>query len=263
MPVYENAATPEPMSEVDIRQAILEFAAAARNAVQRAGFDAVEIHGANGYLPDQFLQDTCNRRTDRWGGSVENRARFHLEITRAVVQAVGSERTAMRLSPFSDFQGMLMADPRPTFEYLVQELRELGLVYLHLVEGRIGGVDEEQKRDAESSNFLVRVWDNRSPVLLAGGFNAESARAAVEGTYKDYDVGIVFGRYFVSNPDLVYRVKKGIPFAKYDRSTFYTPVQAEGYIDYPFSQEFLAEGQVAPKALAGAVGNASRIVAQA
>ncbi len=122
LPMHADAATPAEMTQQDIQDALDDYVEAAKNAIA-AGFDGVEIHGANGYLPDQFLQDTCNQRTDEWGGSIENRARFPAEVARRVAAAVGASRTAMRLSPFSDFQGMLMAQPMPQFEYLVRELR--------------------------------------------------------------------------------------------------------------------------------------------
>jgi NADPH2 dehydrogenase len=241
VPIDETRATPEAMSEEDIAQCIADFTAAAHNAVHRAGFDGVEIHGANGYLPDQFLQDRCNRRTDRWGGTIENRARFPLELAKAVVEAVGSEKTGYRLSPFSDYLGMLMADPYPQFEYVTRELKKLNLAYLHLIEARISGNDDTSTGEGHNTGFLVKIWDNTSPVLIAGGFKAESAREAVDETYKDFDVAVVFGRYFVSNPDLVSRVKRGLDLEKYDRASFYTPKVSKGYIDYPFSRQSVAQ----------------------
>ncbi|KAK3367727.1 hypothetical protein B0H63DRAFT_498024 [Podospora didyma] len=228
---------PEEMIEEEIWDTISDYATAARNAI-KAGFDGVEIHGANGYLPDQFLQDVCNQRTDIWGVSIENRARFHLEVAKAVVAAVGAERTAMRLSPYSEYLGMRMADPMPQFEYLVRELRTLGLAYLHLVEGRISGHSDTDVREGNTNAPLVRIWNNASPVLLAGGFTPASAVQTVDQIYKDFDVVIVFGRHFLANPDLVFRLQNSIALNKYDRPTFYTPLVSEGYIDYPFCQEF-------------------------
>ncbi|KAK1479500.1 NADH:flavin oxidoreductase/NADH oxidase [Colletotrichum cuscutae] len=211
IPVADGATTPLEMSESDIQQVIEDYATAERNALE-AGFDGVEIHGANGYLPDQFLQDTCNKRTDGWGGSIEKRARFHIEVTKAVVNAVRADRVAVRLRPYSDFQGMLMDDPDPTFEYLVKQLKSLGLAYLHLIEARISGNDDTDC--------------------------AQSAKAAVDETYKKYDVAVVFGRYFISNPDLVFRIKEGIKLDKYEWTYFYTPKLPTGYIDYPFCPQF-------------------------
>jgi NADPH2 dehydrogenase len=233
---FEGGATPTPLTEEEIHEYIGLYAQAAKNAIE-AGFDGVEIHGANGYLIDQFTQSNSNNRTDAWGGSIEKRSKFALEVTKAVIAAVGAERTGIRLSPFSEFQGMKMPDPVPQFTYLATELKKLKLAYLHLVEARVdGNVDNEDT--TEKLNFLVNLWDNQSPVFIAGGYNAESARKAVDVEYKDHNVGIVFGRYFISNPDLVFRVREGIPFTPYDRNKFYNAKQEDGYINWPFSKEF-------------------------
>jgi NADPH2 dehydrogenase len=238
IPISSQDDTPEAMTEHEIQEAIQDYASAAKNAIA-AGFDGVEIHGANGYLPDQFLQTTCNKRTDSWGGSIENRARFHLEVTKAVIAAVGANKTAIRLSPYSDFNGMLMDEPEPTFEYLMKELKPLGLSYLHLIEARIKGNDDADCGGQKNVGWMVKLWDNVSPIVLAGGFLPDTAKQTASETYKDYDIIIAFGRYFVTNPDLVFRVKEGVPLVKYDRSVFYTPKTPKGYIDYPFSQQYL------------------------
>ncbi|KAH8780878.1 NADPH dehydrogenase [Diaporthe sp. PMI_573] len=232
----EGGEKPTPLTEDEIHWYIAQFAQAAKNAIE-AGFDGVEIHGANGYLVDQFIQDVSNQRTDRWGGSIENRARFALEIAKAVTEAVGSDRTGIRLSPFSDFQSMRMADPEPQFSYLVRELKKYKLAYIHLVETRVSGSTDIETTD--KINFLVDIWDNQSPVLLAGGFRSASAVAAVDEQYPNRDVVVVFGRYFISNPDLVFRLQKGIELASYDRGTFYNPGEPDGYITYPFSKEYV------------------------
>ncbi|KAH6621970.1 hypothetical protein C7974DRAFT_315518 [Boeremia exigua] len=238
VPMSPQDQTPDAMTESEIADAIADYAAAAKNAIA-AGFDGVEIHGANGYLPDQFLQTTCNKRKDRWGGSIENRARFHLEVAKAVIAAVGAHRTAMRLSPYSDFNGMLMDEPEPTFEYLLAQLKPLGLSYLHLIEARIKGNDDADCGGQKSVAWMVKQWDRASPIVLAGGFKPLSARQTVDDTFKEYDVIVAFGRYFVANPDLVFRVKEAIPLTGYDRSVFYTPKIAKGYTDYPHSEQFL------------------------
>ncbi|KAI7230151.1 NADH:flavin oxidoreductase/NADH oxidase family protein [Hortaea werneckii] len=235
----ESMPVPEPMSEADIWKTIEDYAIAARNAVE-AGFDGVEIHGANGYLPDQFLQDTCNQRNDKWGGTIENRCRFHLEVAKAVAAAIGARKTAIRLSPWSDFLDMLMEDPTPTFTHLVKELKKLKLGYLSLIEARLRGNEDCEVAADKDVSFLVKLWDNTSPVLIAGGFTPESASRTVDEKYPDYDVGIIFRRYFVSNPDLVFRVRESIGMLQYDRSLFYTPKEAHGYIDYPYCSKFLA-----------------------
>ncbi|GAB7346121.1 hypothetical protein MBLNU457_4871t1 [Dothideomycetes sp. NU457] len=232
----DKAPTPRALTEDEIQSFIADYATAAKNAVHGAGFDGVEIHAANGYLIDQFTQDVSNKRTDKWGGSIENRSRFALEVSRAVADAVGADRTGIRLSPWSSFQGMKMADPIPQFSHLIRGLAELKLAYLHVVESRIAGNADIEA--TEKVDFAVEIWGKTSPVLIAGGFKAESARKLVDEEYKDADVGVVFGRYFISNPDLVFRVKEGIEFAKYDRDTFYNAKSEKGYTDYPFSEKF-------------------------
>ncbi|KAI0402855.1 NADH:flavin oxidoreductase/NADH oxidase [Xylaria palmicola] len=233
-----TAAPPEEMTEEEIREVIGDYAQAAKNAIA-AGFDGVEVHGANGYLVDQFIQDTSNRRTDGWGGSVENRARFAIEVVGAVAAAIGGDRTAIRLSPFGDFQGMGMTDPYPQFEYLVRQLKPLGLSYLHLVEPRISGIANVASHSLE---FLIKLWDNQSPIVLAGGFVPALAFQTADNTWKDYNIIVAFGRYFISNPDLVFRLKEGIELSEYDRSTLYAPKQARGYTDYPVSDQFQTLG---------------------
>lgn len=243
--MYPEGPTPRPMTEEEIVQTINDYATAAKNAVEKAGFDGVEIHGAHGYLIDQFTQDNSNQRTDQWGGSIENRARFAIEVTKAVIKAVGAERTGIRLSPWAQFQGMRMADPIPQFSYLIHQLRSLDLAYLHLVEPRVSGVVDRDPEN-ESLDFALQSWGRDKPVFVAGGFTTETAIEAVEQKYHDHPVAIVFGRRFISNPDLVYRVKKGLPFNDYDRNTFYINQKAgqkiePGYIDYPYSEEFIKE----------------------
>jgi len=235
VPADKDHPVPEEMTEEDIKNFIADYAQAAKNAIE-AGFDGVEVHGANGYLIDQFTQDNCNKRTDAWGGSIEKRARFGLEVTKAVVAAIGAEKTGIRLSPFSTFQGMKMAEPIPQFKYLVEELKKLNLAFLHLVESRIAGTADVEA--TEKVDPLVDAWGNISPVLLAGGFTAALAKQAADEEYKDKDVAIVFGRYFISNPDLPFKIQKGIELTPYDRETFYKTGSRDGYTDYPFHKDF-------------------------
>ncbi|KAK0282467.1 hypothetical protein LTR91_001452 [Friedmanniomyces endolithicus] len=236
VPMADNSPKPRALSEEEIEAYIKAYASAAKNAVEGAGFDGVEVHGANGYLIDQFTQDVSNKRTDRWGGSIENRTRFATAVTQAVVSAVGADKTGIRLSPWSSFQGMKMEDPIPTFSHLLRSLKELKLAYVHLVESRISG-----NADVETTGKIdpfIDIWTGTSPILLAGGFKPDSTRRAVEEQYKDKDVVVVFGRYFISNPDLVFRVREGIELAAYDRETFYAAKSEKGYLDYPFSEEW-------------------------
>ena len=137
---------------------------------------------------------------------------------------------------------MLMQDPVPQFSHVITGLKELKLAYLHIVESRVSG--HADRETTHSVNFVLNIWDNTSPVLLAGGFKPDSARRAVEEEYKDKKIIIVFGRYFISNPDLPFRVQKGISFEPYNRDLFYTPKSPRGYIDYPFSNEFEASSRL-------------------
>ncbi|KAJ5514632.1 Aldolase-type TIM barrel [Penicillium fimorum] len=234
-PASADAPTPRALSETEIHEWIADYAQAARNAIA-AGFDGVEIHAANGYLIDQFNQDTCNKRTDAWGGSVEGRAKFAIEVSRAVIEAVGADRTGIRFSPWSTFQGMRMKDPKPQFEYLATQMAKLGLAYAHVVESTIvGNADVEA---VDQLDFFLRAYGKASPVIVTGGYKADSAAQAADVKYADYDTIIGIGRPFISNPDLPFRIQKGIPFVPYDRDTFYVPKDPKGYTDYEFSAEF-------------------------
>ncbi|KAK4126492.1 FMN-linked oxidoreductase [Parathielavia appendiculata] len=239
VPMDEHPGTvvPEEMTVEEIKERVKEYATAAKNAIE-AGFDGVEIHGANGYLIDQFIQDTCNRRGDEYGGSVENRSRFAVEVVDAVVQAVGAERTGIRLSPWSTFQGMRMKDPVPQFEDVIRKISGFGLAYLHLVQGRIAGSEDSGGADEESLGFAAKLWNG--PLLIAGGLTAQSATSLVDEQFKDKNVVAVFGRWYISTPDLPFRIKEGIELNPYERLSFYAPKSPVGYIDQSFSKEYEA-----------------------
>ncbi|KAJ3853253.1 hypothetical protein EV368DRAFT_73570 [Lentinula lateritia] len=237
---------PRPLSKDEIKEYVKFYATAAHNAVHKAGFDGVEIHGANGYLIDQFLQDVSNRRVDEYGGSVENRCRFALEVTRAIVDAVGEERTGIRIGPWVPFQGMGMANPKPTFAYLVSQLKVLcpRFAYLHVIEPGISGGAYVEASPSLSNDFLRDIWLPR-PMISAGKYNRETAfKVAEEASTRlpagaDKDSGgelIAFGKLFIANPDLPTRLKEAFPLNKYDRATFYVPgdMSGRGYTDYPF-----------------------------
>ncbi|KAL2848383.1 FMN-linked oxidoreductase [Aspergillus pseudoustus] len=235
-------AVPKAMTVEDIQQTVREFVEAAKNAI-RAGFDGVEIHGAYGYLLDQFLQDTCNFRDDEYGGSIERRSRFAVEVVRAVAEAIGPERTALRLSPWSRVQGMRMADPIPQFSHLIREIASVGsLAYLHFINSRVHAFEDIDAPAEEGLDFAFKLWDG--PILVAGGYDAESAKRFVdqEAAARD-NVVVVIGRHFTSNPDLVFRVREGVPFAPYKREWFYKPETLQGFADFPFSDEFLQAGR--------------------
>jgi N-ethylmaleimide reductase len=217
-------ATPAAMTEADIKSAIDEYSQAAKNAVA-AGFDGVELHGANGYLLEQFFRPTSNRRTDRYGGSIENRARFVLEVTRAAVGAIGKDKVGIRLSPFGASNDM---PAYPTMEadytYLAGELNATGLVYIHLVDHSSMGAPPVP----ESMKATFRRVFKRT-VILSGGYDAVRAESDLESGKCDL---VAFGRPFLANPDLVARWKAGAALNAPDMSTFYTP-GPKGYTDYP------------------------------
>ncbi|WP_285448553.1 alkene reductase [Xanthomonas sp. LMC-A-07] len=199
------------------------FRQGAANAIA-AGFDGVEIHAANGYLLDQFLKDGANVRTDAYGGSVENRARFVLEVTRAVVEEIGAARTGIRISPVSPASGISGTDPQPQFDYLVEQLDTLGIVYLHVVEGATGG-----PRDVAPFDYSALRRRFKNTYLANNGYDLEFASARLASHEADL---IAFGRPFIGNPDLVQRLRTGAPLAAFDPANLYGG-GAAGYSDYP------------------------------
>lgn len=221
--------TPRALETEEIADVIDGFRQAARNALT-AGFDGVEIHGANGYLIEQFLQSHTNLRTDRYGGSIENRARFLMEITQAVIEVWGAKRVGVRLSPYGVANDSGEPDPMPLYTHVIKALDPLGLAYLHFVEPRSSGAGraEVNHQNVPSAMVLFRpIW---SGVLIsAGGFTGETAEAAIVAGHAD---AIAFGRIFISNPDLPRRLREGFPLTPYNRATFYGG-EAAGYTDYP------------------------------
>lgn len=179
---------------------------------------------------------------DKYGGSIENRSRFGLEVSKAIIDAVGADRTGIRLSPWSSFQGMRMEDPIPQFSHLIKGLKELKLAYLHLVESRIAGNADIEA--TEKNDPFIDIWGKTSPIMIAGGFKPDSSRRAVDEEYKDKDIAVVFGRHFISTPDLVFRIQKGIELEPYNRETFYLTKSEKGYTDYPYSDEFKKQSKI-------------------
>ncbi|KZV76887.1 NADH:flavin oxidoreductase/NADH oxidase [Peniophora sp. CONT] len=235
IPDRPDRPVPRPLTVDEIKEYVQWYAQAAKNAVEGAGFDGVEIHSANGYLLDQFIQTNSNVRTDEYGGSIENRIRFPLEVVKAVTDAVSPARTAIRFSPWSPFQGMRLDDPIPTFTALIEQLVEHypNLAYVHVVEPRISGNNDTPDGGAEDSNdFIRKLWAPR-PLMLAGGFKRDTALKAASQDADKQNVLVAFGRYFISNPDLPKRLKANVELTHYDRSTFYTS-GPHGYTDYPF-----------------------------
>ncbi|KAL7283668.1 hypothetical protein ACG7TL_003104 [Trametes sanguinea] len=231
IPLKGSKETPRALTIPEIKEYIQLFAKAASNAVHGAGFDGVEIHGANGFLVDEFIQDVSNQRTDEYGGSIENRCRFALEVVDAVSQAVGAKKTAIRLSPWSSFQDMRMEDPIPTFSYLVTRLREQfpDLSYLHVIEPGVGGGSDIGFEKEDSNDFIRHMWFPR-PFISAGRYTSETAIQRAEKTGEL----IAFGRLFISNPDLPLRLRNNLPLTPWSREVYYLPEDPRGYVDYPF-----------------------------
>ena len=204
------------------------YAQAARNAME-AGFDGVEIHGANGYLLEQFLQSRTNQRTDAYGGSIANRCRLMLEVTHAVAAVWGAGRVGIRLTPYGIANDSGEAEPMPLYSHLIGELDKLNLAYLHLIEPRASGAGQREvdHKDVPSAAKLFRpMW--HGVLIAAGNFQGDNARAMVEAGDAD---AIAFGRFFTSNPDLPERLRKRATLTPYNRATFYTR-GTEGYLDY-------------------------------
>jgi N-ethylmaleimide reductase len=225
--------TPRALETGEVPGIVAAFQAAARNAMQ-AGFDGVEIHGANGYLLEQFLQSRTNLRTDRYGGSIENRARLLLEITQAAIDVWGADRVGVRLSPYGVANDSGDPDPMPLYSHVVKSLDKLGLAYLHFIEPRSSGAGraEVNWQNVPSAMVLFRpLWSG--VLVAAGGFTGETAEAAIAEKHAD---AVAFGRIFISNPDLPRRLQYGFPITPYNRATFYGG-EAAGYTDYPVYDE--------------------------
>lgn len=229
VPLSDRKVAPRPLTVEEIKEYVQDYATAAANAI-RAGFDGIEIHGANGYLVDQFLQDVSNKRTDQYGGSIENRARFGLEVVDAIVKAIGPGKTAIRLSPWGTYQDMRMKDPKPTFSYFVQRLKEAhpDLAYVHVIDSRDWATGA--LKPGESNDFLREIWAPKVFVSNSGYTPAIALESAEER-----DDIIAFGRGFLANPDLPIRIRKNIPLTDADPTTFYSWEEPKGYIDYPFA----------------------------
>lgn len=214
---------PVKMTEADIRQTIVEFAQAAKNAIE-AGFDGIELHAANGYLIDQFLNTASNQRADSWGGSIENRIRFAVEIAKATAAAIGAERIGMRISPYGVFNGMTPdAQMDALYAALIAELNNIGLVYIHIVDHSAMGAPEV----SPALKAKIRT-EFKGSYILSGGYDTVRANADLEADRGDL---VAFGRPFISNPDLVEKLKNGTALTEPDFNTFYTPGE-KGYNDY-------------------------------
>jgi len=225
--------TPRALETDEIPGVVAAYQQAARNA-KAAGFDGVEVHGANGYLIEQFLQSHSNQRTDRYGGSIENRVRFLMEVTEAVVDVWGGDRVGVRLSPYGIANDSGEPDPMPLYTHAIRSLNALGLAYLHFIEPRSSGAGraEVNWQNVPSAMVLFRpIW--KGVLITAGGFTGEAADAAIAAGHAD---AVAFGRIFISNPDLPRRLQQGYPLTPYNRATFYSG-EEKGYTDYPEHDE--------------------------
>lgn len=221
---------PRALETSEIAGIVADYKKAAENA-KAAGFDGVEVHAANGYLVDQFLQDGSNKRTDRYGGSIENRARFLMEVVDAVVQVWGKGRVGVRLSPYGTFNDMNDSDPAALFTYVIKQLSNRQIAFIDLIEPRssAAGMQDSNLTDRPNTADLFRKCFSGT-LISAGGYNPPMAKEAVAAGKVD---AVAFGRFYISNPDLALRIEKNATLNKYDRSTFYGGAE-KGYTDYPF-----------------------------
>ncbi|PIA36372.1 hypothetical protein AQUCO_03400337v1 [Aquilegia coerulea] len=211
----------------EIPQLINDFRIASRNAIE-AGFDGVEIHGAHGYLLDQFMKDRINDRTDKYGGTLENRCRFPLEVIEAVANEIGADKVGVRLSPFANYLGADDSNPEALGLYMVEALNKYGILYCHMVEPRMEATGENS--DTPYSLLPMRKVF-KSTFMVAGGYDREGGNKAIADNYADL---VAYGRWFIANPDLPKRFELDAPLNKYDRETFYSQDPGRGYVDYPF-----------------------------
>ena len=231
---------PSPHRALDIAEipSIVEDYRRAAERALAAGFDGVELHAANGYLLDQFLQDGSNKRTDAYGGSVENRSRFLMEVVEALVSVWGGNRVAVRIGPGGTWNSMSDSKPSALFGYVAEQLNRFGLAYLHVIEPRVkGNVVIVEGQAPVAADQLRPIFNGK--IMAAGGFEPETAMAIVEKGDADL---VAFGRHFIANPDLPERIKLGLPLNKYDRDTFYT-FDSRGYTDYAFFNEAATAGE--------------------
>jgi N-ethylmaleimide reductase len=215
----------------EIRGIVEDYRKAATRA-KAAGFDGVELHAGNGYLLDQFLQDGSNRRTDTYGGSIENRSRFLLEVVEAVTLVWGGDRVAVRIAPAGTWNHMRDSNPAALFTHVAAQINRFGLAYLHVIEPRVkGNVTIDKGQGPIAAEQLRKVFQGK--IIAAGGFEPDSAETTIETGVAD---AVAFGRHFVANPDLPLRIREGFALTPYDRNTFYT-FDSVGYNDYPFVNE--------------------------
>ena len=218
-----DVPVPHALTTAEVKEVVQQFRQAAANAI-RAGFDGVEIHGANGYLVDQFIRDGANQRTDAYGGSIENRCRFALEVVDACVAEIGAGRVGIRLSPLTPFNDLADSNPQTVFAYLVEELNKRGIAFIHFIEGATGG-----PRDVPGFDYAWARQAFQGTYIANNGYDRQMAIDAIDSGKAD---AVAFGRLFISNPDLVERLKLNAVLNEPNPNTFYTPGPV-GYTDYP------------------------------
>lgn len=229
---FAETSEPRALTIDDIGLILEDYRSGARAALE-AGFDGVEIHAANGYLIEQFLKSSTNQRTDEYGGSIENRARFLLEVVDAVAEEIGAGRTGIRLSPVTPANDIFEADPQPLYNYVVEQLGKRNLAFIHVVEGATGGPRDfkqgDKPFDYAAFKAAYRNAGGKGLWIANNGYDRESAIEAVESGKVD---AVAFGKAFIANPDLVRRLKNDAPLNEPNQPTFYGG-GAEGYTDYP------------------------------
>ncbi|MFD1747075.1 alkene reductase [Rhizobium helianthi] len=229
---FADTSEPRALELAELPGIVEDFRKAARNAVD-AGFDGVEIHAANGYLLDQFMKDGANKRSDAYGGSIENRARLTLEVVDAVAKEIGAGKTGIRLSPTTPANDVSDSDPQAVFNYVVTELAKRNLAFIHVIEGATGGPRDHQYEGAHFDYAAFKAAyvnaGGKGAWMVNNGYTAESAAKAVETGQADL---VSFGKPFIANPDLVRRIKDGAAWNEVNPSTLYGG-GAEGYTDYP------------------------------
>ncbi|GBG03193.1 alkene reductase [Azospira sp. I13] len=223
---FVDVSTPRALDDAELPALVEDYRKAARNAIA-AGFDGVEVHGANTYLLEQFLRDSVNDRNGPYGGPIPHRARLLLEVVRAVADEVGAGRTGLRLSPLTTFAAPLDSNPQALYGYVVEQVAPLGLAYLHIIEGETGGPRQPEGAPAFDYAALRRAFPG--PWLVNNGYSGATAEAAVAAGAAD---AVAFGRPFISNPDLPRRLKSGAPLNELRADKLYGG-GAEGYTDYP------------------------------
>jgi N-ethylmaleimide reductase len=214
---------PRALDASELPSIVADYVQASKNAI-KAGFDGVEIHSANGYLLDQFLRDGSNQRSDIYGGSIENRTRFLMEVTKAVVEAIGSDKVGLRLSPVNPFNDMKDSNPKALFNYVTEQLNQFNLAYLHVVEGGIHGGGVAEPFDFDAMRKLCK-----SPYMANLSYDKERGNAAIAKGHAD---AVAYGVPFIANPDLVERFRQDAPLNEADSKSFYGGTE-KGYIDYP------------------------------